>query len=64
MLKSVFNWILIIGLLSLAGCIITAICRFFDIPFTTFFTDFALVSFGILIVGAMGSEVTKGQIEA
>ncbi|MGE7090043.1 hypothetical protein ACQKII_01015 [Lysinibacillus sp. NPDC048646] len=55
---------LIIGLLLLAGRIITAICRFFDIPFTTFFIDLALVSFGILIVGAIGSEVMKRQIKA
>ncbi len=55
---------LMIGLILLAGRIITAICWFFAIPFTTFFTDVALVSFGILIVGAIGSEVTKRQIKA
>ncbi|MET4559338.1 ABC-type multidrug transport system permease subunit [Lysinibacillus parviboronicapiens] len=64
MLKSIFNWMLMIGLILLAGRIITAICWFFAIPFTTLFTDVALVSFGILIVGAIGSEVTKRQIKA
>ncbi|MFY0516989.1 hypothetical protein ACOMCU_04030 [Lysinibacillus sp. UGB7] len=62
MLKGLFNWMLIIGLILLAGRIITAICRFFDIPFTTLFTDFALISFVILIVGVLGSEVMKRQI--
>lgn len=37
MLKSIFNWMLMIGLILLAGRIITAICWFFAIPFTTFF---------------------------
>lgn len=61
MLKTLFNWLLIIGLILLGGRIVTAICVYFDIPFTTFFKDYALVSVIILIIGIIGSETMKKQ---
>ncbi len=61
MLKRLFNWMLIIGLILLGGRIVTAICFYFDLPFTTFFKDYALVSVIILIVGIIGAEAMKKQ---
>lgn len=52
---------LIIGLILLGGRIVTAICFYFDLPFTTFFKDYALVSVIILIVGIIGTEAMKKQ---
>ncbi|QEA00450.1 hypothetical protein D0439_18180 [Lysinibacillus fusiformis] len=59
--KALFNWMFVIGLLLLGGRLVTAICRYFDIPFTTFFKDYALVSMIILIVGIIGTESMKKQ---
>lgn len=50
---------LIIGLLLLLGRVITAICLFLDINFTTFFKDYSLISLLILVVGAIGTEIMK-----
>ncbi|MEQ6854823.1 hypothetical protein AAHH17_10130 [Lysinibacillus capsici] len=61
MLRALFNWMLVIGLVLLGGRLITLICRYFDIPFTTFFKDYALVSMIILIVGIIGTEAMKKQ---
>ncbi|WP_324730078.1 hypothetical protein VO178_07390 [Lysinibacillus fusiformis] len=61
MLKALFYWMFVIGLLLLGGRLVTAICRYFDIPFTTFFKDYALVSMIILIVGIIGTESMKKQ---
>lgn len=61
MLRSLFNWMLVIGLILLGGRLVTLICRYFDIPFTTFFKDYALVSMIILIVGIIGTEAMKKQ---
>ena len=36
MLRALFNWMLVIGLILLGGRLVTLICRYFDIPFTTF----------------------------
>lgn len=59
MLRALFNWMLVIGLILLGGRLVTLICRYFDIPFTTFFKDYALVSMIILIVGIIGTEAMK-----
>ncbi|WP_342557474.1 hypothetical protein [Lysinibacillus sp. FSL P4-0201] len=61
MLRALFNWMLVIGLILLGGRLVTLICRYFDIPFTTFFEDYALVSMIILIVGIIGTEAMKKQ---
>ncbi|MCS1391642.1 MULTISPECIES: hypothetical protein [Lysinibacillus] len=61
MLKALFNWMLVIGLILLGGRLVTLICRYFDIPFTTFFKDYAFVSMIILIVGIIGTEAMKKQ---
>lgn len=61
MLKALFNWIFVIGLILLGGRLVTVICRYFDIQFTTFFKDYALVSMIILIVGIIGTESMKKQ---
>jgi len=52
---------LVIGLILLGGRLVTLICRYFDIPFSTFFKDYALVSMIILIVGIIGTEAMKKQ---
>ncbi|KPN97375.1 hypothetical protein [Lysinibacillus sp. ZYM-1] len=59
MLKALFNWMFVIGLILLGGRLVTGVCRYFDIPFTTFFKDYALVSMIILIVGIIGTESMK-----
>lgn len=61
MLRALFNGMLVIGLILLGGRLVTLICRYFDIPFTTFFKDYALVSMIILIVGIIGTEAMKKQ---
>lgn len=61
MLRALFNWMLVIGLILLGGRLVTLICRYFDIPFSTFFKDYALVSMIILIVGIIGTEAMKKQ---
>lgn len=61
MLRALFNWMLVIGLILLGGRLVTLICRYFDIPFTTFFKDYALVSMIILIVGIIWTEAMKKQ---
>ncbi|WP_281177210.1 hypothetical protein [Peribacillus loiseleuriae] len=35
--EKVFNWMLVIGLVLLAGRIMTAVFLFLDVPFTIFF---------------------------
>jgi putative effector of murein hydrolase len=60
-LEKLFNWMLVIGLVLMVGRIVTAILMFLDIPFTSFFKDYSVISFIILIVGAIGSHVMKDQ---
>ena len=58
-IEKVFNWMVIIGLGLLVGRIITLVFRLLDIPFTTFFKDYNIISFIILIIGAIGSQMMK-----
>ena len=60
-LEQVFNWMLVIGLVLMVGRFATAAFMYFDIPFTSFFRDYGLVSFVILIVGVIGTEVMKSK---
>ena len=60
-LEQVFNWMLVIGLVLMVGRFATAAFMYFDIPFTSFFKDYGLVSFLILIVGVIGTEVMKSK---
>ncbi|WP_278088727.1 hypothetical protein [Peribacillus frigoritolerans] len=38
---------------------ITMLFLFLEIPFTTFFKDYSLISIIILIIGAIGQQFTK-----
>ncbi|RKQ28816.1 hypothetical protein [Oceanobacillus halophilus] len=60
-IKRLFDWMLAIGLLLLVGRIATAIFLFLDIPFTTFFKDYSLISVTILIIGLVGQQVMKDK---
>ncbi|MFJ7977217.1 hypothetical protein ACIQZI_16235 [Peribacillus sp. NPDC096379] len=60
-LEKLFNWMLVIGLVLLVGRIMTAVFLFLNVPFTTFFKDTNIISFIILIVGAIGSQMMKGN---
>ena len=60
-LDKVFRGFLIIGLVMLGGRIVTAICREYDIAFTTFFTDYHIVSLLILAIGILGTEMKNYQ---
>lgn len=55
-IDKVIRGFLIIGLVMLVGRIITAICKHYDIAFTTFFTETHLVSLVILVIGIIGTE--------
>ncbi|MED3791410.1 hypothetical protein P4571_02980 [Niallia alba] len=57
--EKVFNWLLVIGLLLMVGRLLTLIFMFLDIPFTTFFKDYSLVSIILLIIGLIGSQAIK-----
>ena len=54
--EKVTNAFLVIGLLMLAGRIVTSICRYFNWSFTTFFTDYHVISLVILLIGIIGIE--------
>lgn len=52
---------LIIGLILMGGRIITAICHYYNIAFTTFFVDYHIASLAILIIGIIGTEILNRQ---
>lgn len=54
-----FNWMVVIGMILLIGRLITMAFLFLEIPFTTFFKDYSLISIIILIIGAIGQQFTK-----
>ncbi|GKU84612.1 hypothetical protein [Niallia sp. NCCP-28] len=58
-LEKLLNWMLVIGLLLLAGRIITAVCMFFNVSFTSFFKDYSIISIIILLIGLLGTQVMK-----
>ena len=58
-LEKFFNWMLVIGIILMIGRIVTAVLLYLDIPFTTFFKDYSLLSFIILIIGVIGTEAMK-----
>ncbi|KOS68634.1 hypothetical protein AEA09_08810 [Lysinibacillus contaminans] len=60
-IDKVFRGFLILGLVMLGGRIVTAICRYFEIEFTSFFTDYHLVSLLILVIGIIGIESRNYQ---
>ncbi|PKG22328.1 hypothetical protein [Niallia nealsonii] len=60
-LEKLLNWMLVIGLLLLAGRIITAVCMFLKIPFTSFFKDYSIISIIILLIGLLGTQWMKGK---
>lgn len=60
-LEKVFNWMLVIGMVLLAGRIITMVFRFLDIPFINFFKDYSIISIIILLIGLIGTEIIKNK---
>jgi hypothetical protein len=58
-LGKLFNWMVVIGMILLIGRLITMVFLFLEIPFTTFFKDYSLISIIILIIGAIGQQFTK-----
>ncbi|AZV63098.1 hypothetical protein [Peribacillus frigoritolerans] len=58
-LRNLFNWMVVIGMILLIGRLITMAFLFLEIPFTTFFKDYSLISIIILIIGAIGQQFTK-----
>ncbi|MDM5285924.1 hypothetical protein ABEI56_13100 [Peribacillus castrilensis] len=58
-LGKLFNWMVVIGMILLIGRLITMALLFLEIPFTTFFKDYSLISIIILIIGAIGQQFTK-----
>ncbi|MEW5551518.1 hypothetical protein ABGT22_16560 [Peribacillus frigoritolerans] len=43
-LGKVFNWTVVIGMILLIGRLITMAFLFLEIPFTSFFKDYSLIS--------------------
>ncbi|WP_139691908.1 hypothetical protein [Sporolactobacillus terrae] len=60
-LEKLFHWMVLIGLLLLFGRVLTLIFRFMNRPFPTFFKDYSIPSFIVLIVGVIGSEIIKSR---
>ena len=60
-IDKVIRGFLIIGLVMLVGRIITVICRHYNLAFTTFFTDYHLLSLVILLIGIIGTESRNYQ---
>ncbi|WP_342514038.1 hypothetical protein MKY34_04560 [Sporosarcina sp. FSL K6-1522] len=60
-LSKIFDWMVIIGLVLLAGRIITMVFMILKLPFITFFRDYSIPSLIILIVGAIGQQMVKGK---
>ncbi|WP_312096648.1 hypothetical protein [Niallia sp.] len=58
-LEKVFNWLLFIGLILMAGRLLTLAFMLLDIPFTSFFKDYSLASIIVLIIGLIGSQTMK-----
>ncbi|MEW5594516.1 hypothetical protein ABGT24_13460 [Peribacillus frigoritolerans] len=58
-LGKVFNWTVVIGMILLIGRLITMAFLFLEIPFTSFFKDYSLISHHLLIIGAIGQQFTK-----
>lgn len=56
-IEQVMKGCLIVGLILLGGRIITAICRYYNIAFTTFFVDYHVASLVILLIGIIGTEI-------
>ncbi|SFG48193.1 hypothetical protein [Sporolactobacillus nakayamae] len=59
--EKLFNWLFFIGIILLFGRLLTLIFRLMDVPFTSFFRDYSVISLIILVVGAIGSEMIKGM---
>lgn len=60
-LKTVFDWMIVIGLVLLLGRITTAVFHFLDIPFITLFKDYSTISIIILLVGLIGQQIIKDK---
>jgi hypothetical protein len=58
-LGKLFNWMVVIGMILLIGRLLSMAFLFLEIPFTTFFKDYSLISIIILIIGAIGQQFTK-----
>lgn len=56
-IEQVVKGCLIVGFILMVGRIITAICHYYNIVFTTFFVDYHVVSLVILIIGIIGTEI-------
>lgn len=61
-LKKIFDWMFVIGIIFMIGRIITFICiKVLNLPFTTFFIDLNPYPIILLIVGAIGSSMLKDR---
>ena len=56
-IEQVVKGCLIVGFILMVGRIITAICHYYNIAFTTFFVDYHVVSLAILLIGNLGIEI-------
>ncbi|MEY9979010.1 hypothetical protein ABH968_003972 [Lysinibacillus sp. RC79] len=56
-IEQVVKGCLIVGFILLGGRMITAICHYYNIAFTTFFVDYHVASLVILLIGILRTEI-------
>ena len=60
--QNFFAILLVIGMILMLGRIIIGILAYFDITFISFFTDYSVESFVILLIGVLGELMTRKRI--
>ncbi len=57
LMEHIVKGCLFVGFILLGGRILTAICSYYNIAFTTFFVDYHVASLIILLIGIIGTEI-------
>ena len=60
--QNFFAILLVIGMILMLGRIIIGILAYFDITFISFFADYSVESFVILLIGVLGELMTRKRI--
>lgn len=58
-LQAFFTLLIVIGMVMLLGRIVTGILEYVDISFISFFTDYRVESYIILVIGVLGELIIK-----
>ncbi len=60
-IEQVVKACLVIGLILMGGRILTVICHYYNIAFTSFFVDYHAASLAILLIGVIGTEIFNSR---